>query len=376
MKIGVYLSRILLAIVMASALLLQGCASLSLSPKQVAPPETVTAAEGAESVRLESDDGMLLFGQWWLPQAATSPRAVILLAHGTSVHSGFYSRMARHFTEQNIAVFAIDFRGWGQSGGYVRNGVVGDYDEYLLDLRTAYDEVKSRFPETPLFLQGESMGGAIALLSQSDTRLEFDVDGLVLNAPAVRVGLTMGFLRLPHFLNDFGLWALSHPGRVFPNMPLFYPPKLSEKLFVGRLLKEEENQRLFLDDPYSTHTSLPLGYLTELQDATTRVEDNLHKVTVPVVIIQGTSDLLVPVKSSEFAFEHLGSEDKTLKLYEKLTHATLHDRRREEVWRDIVAWIDARLPETAATATEQAVDISTKMSLSMPRADVAPTKAN
>ncbi|MZR62996.1 alpha/beta hydrolase [Alcanivorax sp. DP30] len=326
---------------------LQGCAMFALHPERNPLPEQYVAAEGATSVVLESQDQLTLFGQWWLPEGQNKPRAVVLLLHGTIAHSGLYSPMANFFSRQGFAVFGIDLRGWGQSQGFGRNGVIGNYDEYLLDLDSAFAEVKARYPDLPLYLQGESMGGAIALLSQIEKTIE--VDGLILNAPAVRPGLSVGPLSSPHWLSNFGLWTLSQPGKVFPNMPAFYHGKLVEHVGIGLLLKEEENQQAFHDDPFATHKALPLSYFTGLQDATTRVEEGLSDVHVPVLIQQGTRDVLVPVASSEFTLENLASDDKTLKMYEKITHATLHDRRREEIWADIVSWMEARLPADNAT---------------------------
>ncbi|KGD63284.1 acylglycerol lipase [Alcanivorax nanhaiticus] len=318
---------------------LQGCAMFTQDPARNALPESYHAAEGAHGIVLESEDQLDLFGQWWLPNES-QPRAVVLLVHGTIAHSGFYAPMANYFAAQGIAVFGIDLRGWGQSQGHGRNGVIGNYDEYLLDLKSAYIEVKARFPDLPVYLQGESMGGAIVLLSQIEKTAE--VDGLILNAPAVRPGLSLGPVSSPHWLSNIGLWSLAQPGKLFPNMPAFYHGKLVEHIGIGLILKEEENQQNFHNDPYATHKALPLSYFTGLQNATTRVEKGLGQITVPVLIQQGTRDVLVPVKSSEYTLEHLASEDKTLLRYEKITHATLHDRRREEIWGDILEWISAR----------------------------------
>lgn len=323
---------------------LQGCSMFVLDPARNAVPESYHAAEGASGITLESPDQLDLFGQWWQPES--QPKAVVLLLHGTLAHSGFYSPMAHYFTEHGYAVFGLDLRGWGQSQGYGRNGAIGNYDEYLLDLLAAYEEVKHQYPDSPIYLQGESMGGAIALLSQIEGTVT--VDGLILNAPAVRPGLSFGPVSFPHWLNNIGLWTLSQPGKVFPNMPSFYHGRTLEWMAMGMLLKEEENQEIFANDPYATHTALPLSYFTGIQNATSRIQDSLGLVTQPVLIQQGNRDVIVPVTSSEFALEHLGSKDKTLKVYEKITHASLHDRRREEIWGDIVEWMNARLSVNAA----------------------------
>jgi len=82
------------------------------------------------------------------------------------------------------------------------------------------------------------------------------------------------------------------------------------------------------------------------------IKAGLDNIKVPVLIQQGTKDILVPVSSSEYVLEHLASADKQLKIYPKLTHGTLHDRRKEEVWADVLAWLEQRSND-AAVATNQ-----------------------
>ena len=46
---------------------------------------------------------------------------------------------------------------------------------------------------------------------------------------------------------------------------------------------------------------------------------------------------------SQFFFDHAGSADKTLKLYEGHYHDLLNDIGKEAVMADVLGWIDARL---------------------------------
>lgn len=342
------------AILLALLFLCSGCASHFNPPRMAAPISYRLAPSADEQAVLETrdEDQLLVFGQWWLPDVPEQAKAVVLVLHGTLVHSGFYDPVAEHYTEQGYAVFGIDFRGWGQSQGYGRRGNVDDYDGYLEDLKVAYTEVRTRYPSLPVFLQGESMGGTIALLSQVEKAVE--VDGLILNAPAVRPGLFIGPLRTPHWLADAGLWSMSIPGAMTPNMPTpVYMPWV-KRAGVGLMLKEEENQKRFLEDPFVPDTALPWSYFSSLRSAMKRVKAGLDEIDVPVLIQQGTKDVLVPVSSSEYTLEHLASDDKTLKIYDRLTHGTLHDRRREEVWADALEWLAQRLaaapPRHAAMA--------------------------
>ena len=317
---------------------LQGCSGW-VSPALTPPPASYQMAPGADTswvLETPDNDHLLLFGQWWLPPADKPMRAIVLLVHGTLVHSGFYYPMAEDYANNGIAVFGIDLRGWGQSQGYGRRGNITTYDDYLTDVRTAADEIRKEYPGVPMFIQGESMGGTIALLAGIH---HIDTDGLILNAPAVEPGLFIGPLRTPRFLARGGLATLSLPGKIAPNMPMLAPMHTLERVGAGLFLKEKQNRERFLNDPFSVHHSLPWSYLSSLHDAVKEVRKGLKQIDVPVLIQQGTKDVLIPVYSSQDTYDALAVQDKTLKIYKGLTHATLHDRKRELVWQDDLDWM-------------------------------------
>ena len=67
---------------------------------------------------------------------------------------------------------------------------------------------------------------------------------------------------------------------------------------------------------------------------------------MPLLIMHGTADKATVCRGSQFFYDHAGSSDKTLKLYEGHVHDLLSDLDRERVMADIVAWLDARAPKT------------------------------
>lgn len=143
------------------------------------------------------------------------------------------------------------------------------------------------------------------------------------------------------------------PGKAAPNMPVpVYHPWV-ERSAVGLMLKEKENQQRFLNDPHVTHTALPWSYFTGLRLALKEIKAGLPNINVPVLIQQGTRDVLIPVSSIEYALEKITSSDKQINIYPKLTHGTLHDRRKEEVWADAVEWIAERLDDPAVQTTQR-----------------------
>jgi alpha-beta hydrolase superfamily lysophospholipase len=70
-----------------------------------------------------------------------------------------------------------------------------------------------------------------------------------------------------------------------------------------------------------------------------------------VIIIHGTADKATRPEGSRYFYDNVGSDDKTLKLYEGHYHDLLNDIDKEMVMADILAWVNERIPAgTAVTA--------------------------
>jgi len=65
-------------------------------------------------------------------------------------------------------------------------------------------------------------------------------------------------------------------------------------------------------------------------------------ITIPVMILHGTEDHATVCHGSEFFYEHAGSSDKTLKIYQGHYHDLLADLGKESVMADILEWVEAR----------------------------------
>jgi len=70
----------------AAAFAMSGCANLH-NVKTEEPEKYILGENATEARYFYTRSGLRLFGQWWLP--ATKPKAVVLLVHGTVLHSGF-----------------------------------------------------------------------------------------------------------------------------------------------------------------------------------------------------------------------------------------------------------------------------------------------
>jgi alpha-beta hydrolase superfamily lysophospholipase len=101
-------------------------------------------------------------------------------------------------------------------------------------------------------------------------------------------------------------------------------------------------------DPLIAHETQPPQTVAELVRADEQLRTDFPRVTLPVLILHGTTDKAARASGSQTFFDNAGSADKTPKLYEGHVHDLLNDLWREAVIADILESIGARLPATAA----------------------------
>lgn len=118
---------------------------------------------GYESVTLSTDDGVRL-GAWFIPHPA--PRATLLFFHGNAGNLSHRLESIRLFHELGLAVFIIDYRGYGESEG--RPTEAGTYLDAMAAWRYLVDARK--IPPRDIVIFGRSLGGAIAAELASRTR--------------------------------------------------------------------------------------------------------------------------------------------------------------------------------------------------------------
>ncbi|MGB7934493.1 MAG: alpha/beta fold hydrolase [Gammaproteobacteria bacterium] len=116
-----------------------------------------------EAVTLQTDDGVRL-SAWFIPHPA--PRATLLFFHGNAGNLSHRLESIRLFHDLGLAVFIIDYRGYGQSEGSPTEA--GTYRDAAAAWDHLIDERHIAPQEIVIF--GRSLGGAIAAELASRTR--------------------------------------------------------------------------------------------------------------------------------------------------------------------------------------------------------------
>jgi alpha-beta hydrolase superfamily lysophospholipase len=263
--------------------------------------------------------GLRIFWQAWLPDG--DRRGVVAMAHGASEHSGRYAWAGEQLAARGYALYALDHRGHGQSGG--ARAVIDRVDNAVADLGqlVAIAGGESADGAKP-FLFGHSMGGFLALAFA--TRRQDEIRGLILSAPVAV------------------LEAASPVQRIAGHVLSAIAPKLGVfAIDSSTVSRDPEMVRDYDADPLNHHGKLPARTVHEMAQEVARFPESVPSITVPLLVQVGTGDRLVPPESSELVYSWASSEDKTIKHYDGLYHEIFNEPEREQVVADTLAWLDA-----------------------------------
>jgi len=262
-----------------------------------------------------------LFEQAWEP--AGTPRSTIVLLHGYAEHSSRYQHIAACLVENGHAVYTYDHRGHGRSEG--KRAYVENFNAYLEDLHIFLQRVTELSANTPIFLFGHSMGGAIGALYCIERHP--DLAGLILSSPALVLEDSSS-----HILS-YLIFAISS---IFPAMP-------TVKLDRRKLSHDQAVVEKACSDPLNYHGRMPARTAAEFLHATHRIQAGMDQISLPFLVFHGTADQLTDVRGSCQLYHLSCSEDKTLGLYEGFYHETFNEPKQEQVLDELVTWLDEHL---------------------------------
>jgi alpha-beta hydrolase superfamily lysophospholipase len=253
--------------------------------------------------------GATIFEQWWRP--AERARGVLAICHGYAEHSGRYTHVATFLNGRGYAVEALDLRGHGRSSG--ERVTVESFTEFHDDLDGFLARVRGRNKGLPLFLLGHSMGGGV--VTSYLVMREPQLDGVLLSGAAMLGG------RPP-----------ADPGA---------PPRPRAPLPASAISRDPGVVTAYENDPlvYRGAPNPRAGEASAVAYAA--VQSGMEKIRLPLLIMHGTDDLLVPYQGSEVLYRRASSADKTLKLYPGLYHEILNEPEKQTVLEDVAAWLDA-----------------------------------
>jgi alpha-beta hydrolase superfamily lysophospholipase len=293
-------------------------------------------------------DGVRLPLRKWLPKGAVN--AVILALHGFGDYSNAFEMPAQVWRARGIATYAYDQRGFGGAPGH---GLWPGEGHLVVDAITASRILRQTHPGRPLYLLGESMGGAVSILAATGAMRGVtggpgglpvaDFDGIILSAPAVWGRPTMDF---------WPKLALFAGVRLFPDM-----------ILTGRGLRILASDnipmlRALARDPMvmkGARVDTVFGLVDLMDDALAAAP----RLAAPTLLMYGAHDQIVPRPALEGFAVQLPSDPghrRRLAYYVNGYHLLLRDLEGAAVAGDVASWtLDRAAPlPSHADAAERA----------------------
>lgn len=285
----------------------------------------MTGSTGSTIVHREgkfaATGGLPLYYQAWLP-VQQPHRAVLVNLHGLGDHSGLYPSLAEHFPPRGIALYAFDMRGNGRSPG--QRAYLNGWHEYRGDLHAFLARVREWEPDLPLFVLGNSLG-ALVVLEYALHHPE-GLNGIIAAAPP------LGAVGVAPLLMALGR-VMSH---IWPRLSLQVGMDLSGLARDPAVVETLVNDPLF-------HRQGTARLATEVTAAIARVQDQAAHLSVPLLILHGSDDRMVPPEGSRRFASRVRFPDVRLIEYPGAYHALFADLDREAVLGDVERWIEGHL---------------------------------
>jgi alpha-beta hydrolase superfamily lysophospholipase len=325
--------------------LLAGCAApdradyTALVAQQAAPRPAAPHFTDDEFV---TADGAHLPLRSWLPNGET--KAVVLALHGFNDYSNAFAGTGTTLAQRGVATYAYDQRGFGAAP---LHGLWPGRWQLAEDLGEASRLLRARYPGVPLYLLGESMGGAVVTVAMAgeDGMRKPEADGIILVAPAVWGRETMSILERS------ALWASIH---LVPQMAVtgrgIVHVQPSDNIAMLRALGR---------DPLvikATRVDAIYG-LVGLMDAALAAAPRLD---VPLLYLYGERDEIVPKAPTEQMIAHLPAtwrDAQRVAWYANGYHMLLRDLDAAVVVGDIASWIGERRSPLPSGADRYAAQV-------------------
>lgn len=274
------------------------------------------------------EDGIRLPLRIWRPEGPAE--AAVVALHGFGDYSNAFAQLGADLSAQGVAVYGADQRGFGEAPGY---GMWHGRERMARDAETLVRLAKADLPGMPVYLLGESMGGAVAMLALSDP--DTQADGAVLSAPAVW-GRDWMLL-----VQTLSLDILSHSVPWLPLEPRGIRIIPSDNIAMLRALARDP---LFIKRPRVD----TVHGLVALMGAAQAAAPGLQGA---ILVLYGRKDELVPRRPTCAMLQALPPR-RRVALYDEGYHMLFRDLERAQVIADIAAW--TRDPTAALPSGEEA----------------------
>lgn len=304
-----------------------------------------------------SDETPLYIHLW----ACEAPKAMLLLSHGMAEHAGRYARLGEALNAAGYLLCALDQRGHGRSaerGELGHYADCGGWDKVVGDLLTLNHHLHERHPDLPLFLLGHSMGSYIAtayLQRHSDS-----VQGAVLSGSNYQPA---ALYRVARQIARFERWRQGPLGQSalieWLSFGAFNQAFKPNRTAFDWLSRDEREVDKYVSDPlcgFRCSNQLWIDLLGGLEDITPTQHLARIGKDLPLLIVGGERDPVSQgrrLRDLAAAMTRAGVRDVQMQIYPEARHEVFNETNRDEVTRNLIAWLDGVRSARAGAKTEE-----------------------
>lgn len=300
----------------------------------------------------KDQDDIKIFVYKWTPDSEPY-KAAIQISHGMAEHAARYERLAEKLTSSGYICYANDHRGHGKTAGDLENAGYlgpGGWESTVKAQKMLTEIIKKENPTIPFFFLGHSWG---SLMAQDYIQQYIDdLKGVILSGTSGYIdemALELGKSMTEKDLKKFG--------------PLKRAEKLDSLTFAAYnkpfepaptkfqwLSRDQEEVNKYVEDPFCGFIAT-ISFYDELLYGLTKIwkEENERKIPLelPIFLISGSEDpsndktknLLKLIER----YKNYGIKDLTYKIYEGARHEVFNETNREEVFKDVIDWLDSHV---------------------------------
>lgn len=287
------------------------------------------------------------------PEDRDSVKAVFQISHGMTEHSARYDQFAEFLAGHGYAVFINDHLGHGKSVsseeelGYF--GTDLGRDALVHDVHTLTGIAQKEFPGKPIVLFGHSMGSFIARKYCSLYGDQIDA-AIFCGTSGANPGAGIGALAASFVAREKGDHYRSSllDSLAFGSYNNRFKPLRTK---FDWLTRDERIVDQYIEDPLCGFLFTAQGYgelFRLLQDVSAKSWYRNVPYILPMLLIAGSDDPVgnygKGVEDVSRGLKKSGHADVSLKLYPKGRHEILNELNKEEVYQDILAWADGKIP--------------------------------
>ena len=304
-------------------------------------------------------DDIEIFVYKWEPD--TTPKAVVQFIHGLAEHAKRYARVAEALCNEGYVCYANDARGHGRTAGDLTEktlkgnaGVLGPngWKGVVNDIHELTNIIKKGHPILPIFLIGHSWG---AMLTQDYIQdWGNEIKGCVLSGTNGKVRalvIKAGKLILKGEIKKLGP---TEPSQKMYDMN-FKSNNHDWQNDEGAtgfewLSRDKDEVQKYIDDPWCGFVS-PASLWLEFLHGFEKIYDSKQERNIPkelpIHFISGSLCVIGNKTKSVMAMINRlnknGMKDVTYKFYEDARHEIFNEINRDEVYQDVINWLNFHL---------------------------------